>query len=249
MPKPKRIGMSLFDEELKALINASAKIFPMSQDDIDNNINPNNYEYAKVGRSIYVWHNDAWEYVIADDVDIAWADIRNKPAAFTPVPHVHAQSDITGLDVYTKTEVDTKLEGKAEVEHTHNYAPADHDHDTQYAVKSTETQVSDHELRLYNIEQGYTEGHTHPNVDLLNTLTQADIDKWNTVTGKADKTYVDTELAKKVASTTFQGHADSTVIHVTQTEKDYWNAAATRTGITVSDTKPTDGSMWYKVVG
>jgi len=89
MKQPKRIGLSLFDDELKALINASAKIFPMSQEDVNVNLNPNGYEYVKVDRSIYIWHNNAWEYVIADDVDIDWTDINNKPINYTPDAHTH----------------------------------------------------------------------------------------------------------------------------------------------------------------
>ena len=36
--------------------------------------------------------------------------------------------DAASVDAYTKTEVDTKLQGKADSTHTHDYAPGTHDH-------------------------------------------------------------------------------------------------------------------------
>lgn len=38
--------------------------------------------------------------------------------------------DAASVDAYTKTEVDTKLSGKADTSHTHDYAPSTHDHTT-----------------------------------------------------------------------------------------------------------------------
>lgn len=83
--------MSLFDDELKTLINASAKIFPISQDMVDNSLNPDNYEYGKIERSIYRWSGTAWEYIVADDIDIDWSDINNKPTVFAPDVHTHSE--------------------------------------------------------------------------------------------------------------------------------------------------------------
>lgn len=131
MKKPNRIGMYLFDDELKALINASAKIFPISQEDVDSNYNPNNYEYGRIGNAIYRWEGGEWGFIIADDIDIEWLDIKNKPNTYPPATHTH--SDL----------------------------------------------------------------HNHSNKSVIDTITQTLINTWNTVTGKADRTYVDTELNKK----------------------------------------------------
>lgn len=38
--------------------------------------------------------------------------------------------DAATIDAYTKTEVDTKLSGKADTDHTHDYAPSTHTHST-----------------------------------------------------------------------------------------------------------------------
>lgn len=244
MKKPNRISMSLFDDELKSLINASAKIFPITQLDVDTNSNPNEYEYGRVGNSIYRWNNSKWEYIIADDKDISWLDVKDKPTLYQPSEHTHLEIDINNLDKYTKletdtkfvnkteldshasdsikhitveektllstisnksdkiyvdvelakksdsthnhdgsyykkTEVDSKLSYKSDSTHTHNYSPSTHLHDERYAVKSIEPTVEDISLRMYNIENGYTEGHKHPDIALLNNITPEDVVAWD----------------------------------------------------------------------
>ena len=430
---PKRISMSLFDNELKALINASAKIFPITQLMVDTNYNPDNYEYGRIERSIYRWSGTAWEYIVADDVEISWGDISDKPTVFTPdihthpelhshtnksvidtitqllvdgwnnavshisdaikhitseertlwntvsgkadTMHAHVETDITNLDKYTKLETDNLLSGKAPYVHNHDgsyytegemdtalsgKAPLSHDHDGRYYTESetntllggkadlvhnhndlhthsnksildkiieTESQT-DYDLSqlqyVEDIRNGYTEGHVHSNLTILETITQLLIDGWNsavthisdaikhitseertlwnTVSSKADSIhthdttysalthdhatdyaplthahddvyYTETEvntllggksntthlhddryytesemttlLAAKADSTTLSGHTGNATVHVTQTDKDNWN----KPSITISATKPTDGSMWYRITG
>lgn len=66
---------------------------------------------------------------------VAWEKITGKPSTFTPATHSHAWGDITGKPTtfapsshnhddryYTESEMDTKLSGKANSSHTHNYA-------------------------------------------------------------------------------------------------------------------------------
>jgi hypothetical protein len=460
---PKRIGISLFDDELKALVNATAKIFPISQGMVDDSLNPDNYEYGKIERSIYRWSGTAWEYIIADDVDIDWSDIQNKPTTYPPSSHehpdlhthsnkslldtitqilvdgwntavshvldsirhitsdertlwntitgkadtihTHGESDITNLDKYTQAQTDALLSGKAPLSHDHNSmyytesevdtllsgkAPSTHDHDGRYYTESetntllggkaplshahTESQITDldkytqaqtdtllsgkadlnhghTDLHTHNnksildlviasepqtdydlsqlqyiedIRNGYTEGHTHSNKSVLDAITQLLIDGWNnavshisdavkhvtseertlwnTVSGKADTVHthpyalethahvksditdlslgwaditgkpstfpaeahahddryyteseIDNKLATKADSTTLSGHTGNTTVHVTQTDKDNWNAKADIAdippSITISSTKPTDGSIWYRITG
>jgi len=277
MRGPKRIGLSLLDEDLLTLINASAKIFPVTQDEIDNNLNPNGYEYARVGRAIYIWEDNQWRYVIADDVDIKWEDVKNKPTKYTPSEHTHTIDEIAEGNVYTKDEIDAQLETKAPIDHNHDqfYAGITHNHDDKYADKQIEEVVGDINQRLFNIENGYTEGHSHPNVDVLNNITQQQVDNWNTVVNKADKSYVDSALAGKADLTTLNGHTSNTIVHVTQTDKDNWNNKADKSyvdsvldgkadksyvdsalagkadltrGITIGTTKPTDGSLWLELI-
>ena len=180
MKKSKRIGMSLFDDELKSLINASAKIFPVSQEDIDGNINPDLYEYGRVGNAIYRWSNNEWSYIIADDKDINWVDIKDKPTSFVPGEHTH--SDL----------------------------------------------------------------HSHPNKSILDTITQLMVDTWNTVTGKADKTYVDTELDKK-SDTTHKHNEDYSKLDHIHNYSFYTESEVDSKLLLKSDTTHNhDGAYWLK---
>lgn len=259
---PKRIDFSLFDDNVKTLINASAKIFPVSYSYVTDNINPNNYEWVRVidgehRKEIYHWENGVFELIGADDKEVDFnADIINKPESYPPSEHIHPNDHSHGnksvLDTITQVLIDAwnTVTSKADKSYVDaelaNKADAGHNHDTAYAVKATEATVSDHETRLTNIESGYSAAHAHSNLSILESITQALIDTWNTVTGKADKVYVDTELAKKADSTTLSGHTGNTTVHVTQTDKDNWNG---KTQIIQGTVQPeTDTVFWFKEV-
>lgn len=67
---------------------------------------------VEIGWAEYVF--DGYEYVKVGegeslDITLSWADIQNKPAAFTPSAHGHTESEITDLDKYTQQEVDSLL--------------------------------------------------------------------------------------------------------------------------------------------
>lgn len=157
---PRRINLSLFDDELKGIINASSKIFPISEEDVINNINAGGYEYGRVGRSLYVWEEGAWRYLIADDIDISWSDIHNKPITYPPSEHnhgeMHEHTNKSLLDSITQVVIDTwnnavthisdsikhitsnertlwnTVSNKADNNHQHNYAELEHIHDDRY---------------------------------------------------------------------------------------------------------------------
>lgn len=249
MKKPNRIGLSLFDEELLSLINASAKIFPITQDMINNNLNPDNYEYGRIERSIYRWHDNTWDYIVADDIDIEWLDIKNKPTTYPPSTHnheeLHTHVNKLILDLITEELINTwnTVVEKADESNVNvalnSKSDINHDHNLDYAVKEVEGTVSDHESRLFNIENGYTEGHSHPNVSMLNSITQAMVDAWNTINDKSDKSYVDTELSKKAPLSTLSGHIDNSTVHVTSIDKANWNSKAE--GIHTHDMEDIEG--------
>ena len=207
MRAPRRIDLSLFDEELKGLINASAKIFPITQEDVDGGLNPHEYEYGRVGNAVYRWDINHWTYIIADDKDIDWSEIKNKPTSYTPSVHMHD-------DRY------------AQLEHSHDYAPSAHLHDDRYAQL----------------------GHNH--TDVHYTKSEMDV----ALASKSDsvhlhdtryypQTVVDDKLALKANYTTLTGHTGNSTVHVSQTDKDNWDA---KTKITIGTEQPTDNSMWYK---
>jgi hypothetical protein len=388
MRESKRIGIELLDPNLRSLIDASTKIFPVNIAYVQAETNPNNYDYVRImdgieRNNIYIWQSDTltWSLIGADDAEIFWADILNKPTTFAPETHNHddryytedemnaslaSKANVTDLpvlspvatsgnyadlsgkptiptdtnqlaktDVFTKTEVNASLASKSDSTHDHdgryntksevtsllaNKSDITHNHDSAYAVKSTETTVGNHASLLTGlrtdvdtnttdiaaIETNMANGDMHSNISVLNQLTQALLDAWNSavthisdtvkhitgeerlswnaksdfsgaytdltgkpiipiatselandsgyqtstdvsaaISGKADKTYVDTQDASKVDSSTFTGHTGNTTVHVTQTDKDKWNGISDE--ITVSTTQPIT-SMWYKVV-
>lgn len=305
--------MSLFDDNLKTLINAAAKIFPVNYSYVTENMNPNNYEWVRIidgehRKEIYHWENGIFELIGADDKEVDFeTDVVNKPLNYPPSEHIHdndhshdnkslldtitqmlidkwntvtskantihshddlyyteneidtklssksdnthnhdgvyqpageyslaghkhVETDITGLDKYTKietdnllankaalshdhdgryyteSEVDTKLGQKASLVHTHDYAANNHNHDTAYAAKVTEATVSDHETRLFNIENGYSEGHVHSNLSVLDIITQALIDTWNSAVN----------------------HISDVIKHITADERTLWNTVSNK---------------------
>lgn len=62
--------------------------------------------------------------------NITWSDITGKPSSFPPSTHTHDDR------YYTESEVNTKLDGKANTNHTHNYAATSHTHDDRYYTES-----------------------------------------------------------------------------------------------------------------
>ena len=282
----KRIGISLFDDELKALINASAKIFPITQLMVDTSLNPDGYEYGKIERSIYRWNTSTlqWEYIVADDVDIKWADVSEKPTVFPPDAHVHAElhehTNKSLLDTVTQLLVDgwnnavshisdaikhitseERTLWNTIVTHTHSDL---HSHTNKTTIdKLIDTGVeTTYDIKylkdVENIINGYTEGHSHSNLTVLDSISVEDVALWDTVgTHTHDDRYyteseINTQMVSKADSTTLSGHTGNTTVHVTQLDKDNWNAKADLEdilpAITVGTVKPTDGSMWYQEV-
>lgn len=156
MSKAKRIDVSLLDDEFKLLLGASTKIFPVKYDVVESGINPNNFEYIVITdgehiNEIYRW-NDGWFLIGADDRDVRWDDITNKPVSYNPIEHTH------DFDSYTRSEIDTKLGDKSNTGHTHAYAPDVHNHDTIYSKIHNHPYASD----VHNHDDLYSElNHTH----------------------------------------------------------------------------------------
>lgn len=178
----------------------------MSQEEIDTNDNPSNYEYARVGNHIYRWANDKWSYIIADDADIDWEDINNKPQAYVPLPHDHARLhehiNKNVLDGITDEKINLwdTVEGKSDKSHTHNYSAEGHVHDDRYY---TEEEIDD---KLGNISPT---SHDHDG----RYYKQSDLD--NMLGQKSDITHThDFESTD---------HGKNLDIHVTLEDKENWN--------------------------
>jgi hypothetical protein len=248
MQTPRRIDFSLFDDDLRALLNATAKIFPVEYAYIEAGTNPENYEYVKVITTgehrleIYNWTGATWDLIGADDRFMTWTDIRNKPTVYPP-------------DVHTHQEIIDMFAGKADINHTHVEL---HSHTNKTLLDGLDqtdldaiAQVADHEERLQLIEGGYSAGHAHANLDILNkiaytgTANNIDLktiaDNTTALGQKADVT----ALAAKADVTTLNGHINNTTVHVLQTDKDTWNG---KTKVTINTVQPADSSLWYKLI-
>lgn len=159
MKKAKRIGLSLFDEDVRQMIESGMSIVPITQEMVDDNLNPNELVYGRVDRNIYLWLDGHWDYIIADDIDIKWDDVKEKPTNYPPSTHVHDElhthnnktlldsivennihthTNKTLLDSITSTLVNkwNTVTGKADIGHTHDYSPSTHVHDERYYDKS-----------------------------------------------------------------------------------------------------------------
>lgn len=332
MGTPKRIGMTLLDAELQALLALSLKILPVEYTVVTSGVNNLGVDYIIITtpgehqNEIYHWMGTTWELIGADDRRVDWEDVTNKPTTYAPMAHQH--DDLyygrSAIDTYLAakapnvhthaledvTNLVSALEGKAPINHTHDYAPLIHDHDGAYAtltqlsqksdinhnhtgvyspIVHTHAELVDHEARLSLIEGGYSEGHFHDNLEQLATITALKISAWDTVSDKADtsvvtahigdeevhvtlsdktawnakqdalsgdvsthhhdgryytKAEVGALLSTKADSTTLSGHTGNTTVHVTQTDKDKWNAS----DITVGTVQPTNLSIWFKTL-
>jgi len=216
----KRIDLSLFDDNLKGLINASAKIFPMSLSDVQTNLNPNLYEYARIidmgvhKNEIYIWNNSVFELIGADDKQVDFnTELINKPLSYPP--SIHSHDDL----YYTKLISDNNLSLKVNKITGKDLSTNDFTNDNVTKLASLSNSASvDYTTMQTSLNNHTTNGTVH--------VTQTDHDNINLISGKADKTYVDTQDATKVDSTTFTGHTNNTTVHVLQTDKDSWNSKA-----------------------
>lgn len=144
---PRFIEFSELSQDLRDFIQAGAKIFPI--DTFEDLPSTKDKEYYRIlsgahKNEIYSWSSVDGSYVLigADDRDIRWADVKEKPIVFpaeththtkasitdfptamTPIAHNHTEAEISNLDKYTKDQVDTAIANmggtKADSVHTH----------------------------------------------------------------------------------------------------------------------------------
>ncbi len=111
---------------------------------------------------------------------------------------------VTDVEKATWNAKETPADAQTKADTAENNAKAytdTHDENTVKHITSTERT---------NWNDANSKKHTHSNKSVLDTVTQSLVDIWNTVTGKADKSYVDTELGKKANSV--HGHTLDSVL-------------------------------------
>ena len=103
-----------------------------------------------------------------------WGEVTSKPTEFTPESHNHTESDISDLDKYTKSEVDSFLDGKSDVEHSHTWEEVENKPDlyTQSEIDSLISGVEIDELAWEKV------------TDKPDLYTQSEIDGF--LDGKSD---------------------------------------------------------------
>lgn len=211
----KRIDFSLFADDVKTLINASAKIFPVAYSYVTDNLNPLNYEYVKViddvthKNEIYLWdETNGFDLLGADDLDINWIDIKEKPSVYPPSNHTHIESDITNLDKYNKSEIDSKLSDKSDTGHSHiktDITDFIHNHiisDITNLQENLDSKASTSDLSIVQttLNDKASISHSHTIADVNNLQTDLD-SKSNTghIHGESDITNLTTDLANKAS--------------------------------------------------
>lgn len=213
MVKPKRVGFSVMDEELQQLISANMKIFPVDESFIISNLNPDNFGYVRVTtigelkNHIYVW-DEGWKLIGADDSNVPWGNVTDKPVAYNPIAHTHSVAEIKDLpDISLKVD---KVVGKELSEN-------------DFTNELKDKLVSLGDSATVDYAEMAERLNTHEE-NLVLHVTQLEHDAISSIGGKAEKTYVDEELAKKASASTLSGHINSPTIHITQTEKDSLSA-------------------------
>lgn len=274
----RRIDITLLDDSLKELINASAKIFPIAAI-VDLPVT-HEHDYYRITsgedrNKIYAWVEEThtYELIGADDREVDWGmEVLNKPKTFPPSEHnhdevyqpignyalevhKHSELDIIDLDKYTKQEVDDaqdtlkmlidselaqKLLTKVDKEVGKQLTTNDFTNELKLKLESLSESASvDYSTMNQELQTHKNETNIH-----VTSLEKAAID---TISGKADKNYLETELAKKANSSTLSGHTGNTTIHVTQNDKDLWNGKAEVSQIPTSTSELTNDSGFITV--
>lgn len=258
MSDGKRISAPLLDKSLLDLITSSLRIMPVEYSFIEANENPYGWEYVIVvtqgayKNHIYVWDN-GWTLIGANDVEIFWSDIQNPPLAYKPIAHRHQLSDIDDIDTLpTQADLNKKVDKvDGKVLSDNNFSD-----DDKLKLDSLSNSATIDYTAMANKLKAHEENTTVH-------VTEEEHAAIATIGNKADQTYVNKELGKKVDSGTFEGHTGNMTIHVTQTEKDVWNSSEQNANdytdeqikklppptpeITISKEKPTT-NIWYQLL-
>lgn len=160
------------------------------------------------------------------DLTLKWSDIDGKPATFTPTAHKHVEADISDLDKYTKTQVDTFISGV-------NEAITAHTANTSNPHNVTKTQVGLGSVQNYGIAtQAVAETGTSSTTYMTPQRTTQLLKKW--ITSNPATTATDGAMTATDKTNLTQALADIVILleHASSTSNPH-NVTKTDVGLSL----------------
>lgn len=234
----KFIDFTELSEDLKNFIQAGAKIFPV--DTVESLPTQKDKDFYRVlggteRNNIYAWDDatESYKLIGADDKNVYWDEIKSKPATYQPATHTHAEfhahNNKSVIDAITSVLVDSwnnavmhisdAVKHITSVERTlWNTVSNKVDKITGKGLSTNDFTDVD-KTKLAELHTNASMDYTNMNNALQTHKTSADHDgRYYT------KTEIDSSLSAKAPKSTVDGHIASSTIHVTQADKDAWNA-------------------------
>ena len=235
---PKFIDFTELSEDLKNFIQAGAKIFPV--DTVESLPTQKDKEFYRVlggteRNNIYSWDDatESYKLIGADDKNVYWDEIKSKPTTYQPATHTHAEFHVHNnksvIDAITSIIVDSWNSAV-----THISDAVKHITSAERTLWNTVSNKVDKITGKGLSTNDFTdvdkfklaELHTNASMDYTNMNNALQTHKTSTDhDGRYyTKTEMDSSLSAKAPKSTVDGHIASSTIHVTQVDKDAWNA-------------------------
>lgn len=234
----KFIDFTELSEDLKNFIQAGAKIFPV--DTVESLPTQKDKEFYRIlggteRNNIYSWDYATGSYKLigADDKNVYWDEIKSKPVTYQPATHTHAEfhahNNKSVIDAITSILVDSWNSAV-----THISDAVKHITSAERTLWNTVSNKVDKITGKGLSTNDFTdvdktklaELHTNASMDYTNMNNALQTHKTSTDhDGRYyTKTEMDSSLSAKAPKSTVDGHIASSTIHVTQVDKDAWNA-------------------------
>ena len=236
--QPRFVDFSELSEDLKHFIQAGAKIFPVETYEDLPVLQDKEFYRVLSGQhknEIYAWSDskNAYELIGADDKNVYWDEIKSKPATYQPATHTHAEfhahNNKSVIDAITSIIVDSWNSAV-----THISDAVKHITSAERTLWNTVSNKVDKITGKGLSTNDFTdvdktklaELHTNASMDYTNMNNALQTHKTSTDHDSRyyTKTEMDASLSSKASKSTMDGHIASSTIHVTQTNKDAWNA-------------------------
>lgn len=226
-------GLTTYDEQIKAYIDSAAAGKADSNHSHDDKYYTESEIDSKLSGKANSSHNHAASNITSGT--LSSDRLPTVPVAKGGTGATTEAAARTNLDVYSKSEVDSALSGKA---------ASSHNHDTKYDAKGAAASALE-SANDYTDEQitALLDGADDTTLDSIKELADAikenddAIEALNSIAaGKANATHshaisdvtnLQSTLNAKAAQTSLDSHTGNTTVHITATERTNWNAAKT----------------------